>query len=196
VGVENISSVNNITNATNLSVRGSPPINDLTDDVPDIVVNNQVEMVEEEGLPAENLPRTQVELNALMRERSGYNLRRERKYGHLHGRWREREDSARMYRISVREALNRFPGSAIQVMKKELLQLHEKPTWHAVHYSSLSYKLPQIRSHMFIKEKFLSTGEFEKLKARLVAGGNTRDRSTYDEGYFTARLYLSAVFTW
>jgi hypothetical protein len=39
---------------------------------------------------------------------------------------------------------------------------------------------------MFIKEKFPSTGEFEKLKARLVAGGNTQDRSTYDEGDFTA----------
>jgi hypothetical protein len=53
---------------------------------------------------------------------SGYNLRRDRKYEHLHGRWREREDigdSARLYRISVREAPNRFPGSAIQVMKKE-----------------------------------------------------------------------------
>jgi hypothetical protein len=75
----------------------------------------------------------------------------------------------------VREALNRFPGSAIQVMKKELLQLHEKPTWNAVHYSSLSYKQRKklIRSHMFIEEKFLSSGEFEKLKARLVAGGNT-----------------------
>jgi hypothetical protein len=57
-----------------------------------------------------------------MREQSGYNLRRDRKYGHLHGRWREREgsgDSARLHRISVREALNSFPGSAMQVMKKE-----------------------------------------------------------------------------
>jgi hypothetical protein len=127
----------NITNATNLSVRGSLPINDLTDDMHDIVADNQVEIVEEEGAPVEDLPRTQVELNALMRERSGYNLRRDRKYGHLHGRWRKREDSvdsARLYRISVRKALNRFPGIAIQVMRKELLQLHEKPTWHAVDY--------------------------------------------------------------
>jgi hypothetical protein len=97
-----------------------------------------------------------------MRERSGYNLRRNRKYGHLHGRWRDREDSghsARLYRISAREALYRFPGSAIKVMLKELLQLHEKPTWHVVHYSSLSYKQRRklIRSHMFIKEKFIPT---------------------------------------
>jgi hypothetical protein len=172
VGVENISSVNNITNATNLSVSGSLHINNLTDDMHDIVADNQVEMVKEES-------RTQAELSALIRGRSGYNLRRDRRYGHLHGRWREREDSgdsARLCRISTREALNRFPGSAIQVMKKELLQLLEKPTWHAVHYSSLSYKQWRklIRSHMFIEEKFLCTGEFEVLKVRLVAGGKIR----------------------
>jgi hypothetical protein len=77
--VENISSLDNITNATNLSVRRSLPI--------------KVEMVKEEGVPVEDLPRTQAELNAIMRERSGYNLHCDRKYGHLHSRWREREDS-------------------------------------------------------------------------------------------------------
>jgi len=38
-----------------------------------------------------------------------------------------------------------------------------------------------IRSSMFLKEKFLSTGEFQKLKARLVAGGHMQDRSVYTE---------------
>jgi hypothetical protein len=58
VRVENNSSVNNITNATNLSVSRSLPINDLTDDMHDIVADNQVEMVEEEGVSVEDLPRT------------------------------------------------------------------------------------------------------------------------------------------
>jgi hypothetical protein len=49
VEVENISSVNNITNATNLSVSGSLPIIDLTDDMHNIVVDNQAEMVK--GVP-------------------------------------------------------------------------------------------------------------------------------------------------
>jgi hypothetical protein len=51
VGVENISSDNNIIIATNLSVIGSLPINDLTDDMHDIVADKQVEMIEEKGIP-------------------------------------------------------------------------------------------------------------------------------------------------
>jgi hypothetical protein len=34
---------------------------------------------------------------------------------------------------------------------------------------------------MFLKEKYLSTGEFDVLKARFVAGGNLQDRSMYSE---------------
>ena len=34
---------------------------------------------------------------------------------------------------------------------------------------------------MFIKVKFDAGGSFEKLKARLVAGGNQQDKSLYDD---------------
>lgn len=34
---------------------------------------------------------------------------------------------------------------------------------------------------MFLKDKYLSHGEFEKFKARLVAGGHMQDRSLYDD---------------
>ena len=34
---------------------------------------------------------------------------------------------------------------------------------------------------MFLKEKFLSTGMFDKLKARLVAGGNMQDKALYED---------------
>ena len=34
---------------------------------------------------------------------------------------------------------------------------------------------------MFLKEKYLPTGAFEKLKARLVAGGNQQDKDLYDD---------------
>jgi hypothetical protein len=33
---------------------------------------------------------------------------------------------------------------------------------------------------MFLKEKYLASGEFDKLKARLVAGGNQQDKDMYD----------------
>ena len=39
---------------------------------------------------------------------------------------------------------------------------------------------PPIRSHMFIKEKFDAGGKFEKVRARLVAGGDQQPRTVYD----------------
>jgi hypothetical protein len=33
----------------------------------------------------------------------------------------------------------------------------------------------------FLEEKFLPTGEFKKLKARLVAGGNQKDKELYED---------------
>ena len=47
---------------------------------------------------------------------------------------------------------------------------------------------------MFLKEKFLATGEFEKLKARLVAGGNQQDKNLYDD-LSAPTVSSSAVFT-
>jgi hypothetical protein len=51
-----------------------------------------------------------------------------------------------------------------------------------------------IRSSMFLKEKFLATGEFEKLKARLVAGGDQQDKNLYDD-LSAPTVSTSAVFT-
>ena len=44
---------------------------------------------------------------------------------------------------------------------------------------NLKQKKAIIRSSLFLKEKYLPTGEFEKLKARLVALGNMQDLSLY-----------------
>lgn len=51
-----------------------------------------------------------------------------------------------------------------------------------------------IRSSMFIKEKYLPTGEFEKLKARLVAGGDMQDMTLYDH-LSSPTVATSTVFT-
>ena len=47
---------------------------------------------------------------------------------------------------------------------------------------------------MFLKEKFLASGEFEKLKARLVAAGNQQDRDLYDDPS-APTVATSSVFT-
>ena len=64
-----------------------------------------------------------------------------------------------------------------------------------VHKRDLSHKQLKavIRSSMFLKEKFLSTGEFEKLKARFVAGGHMQDSSMY-EYLSSPTVATSAIF--
>ena len=51
-----------------------------------------------------------------------------------------------------------------------------------------------IRSQMFLKEKFLPSGVFEKLKARLVAGGDQQDKNLYED-LSSPTVSTSAVLT-
>jgi len=68
-------------------------------------------------------------------------------------------------------------------MLEELKQMLDKGVWEPVAVASLTYEQRKsiIRSSIFLKEKFTSTGVFDKRKARLVAGGNMQDRSLYDD---------------
>ena len=58
----------------------------------------------------------------------------------------------------------------------------DKSVFHPVNIKDLSLEEKKniIRSSMFVKEKFLSNGDFDKLKARLVGGGDQQNRSDYD----------------
>ncbi len=38
-----------------------------------------------------------------------------------------------------------------------------------------------IRCLIFLKEKFTASGEYDKLKARLVAGGDHQDKKLYED---------------
>ena len=85
--------------------------------------------------------------------------------------------------ISVKEALKSRSAEAERVIQKESSQMRDKKVWTPVHISALmsTEKCGIIRSQIIRKEKFLPTGEFEKLKARLVAGGNQHDKGLYDD---------------
>ena len=76
--------------------------------------------------------------------------------------------------ITVKEALRSRGAEAERVILKELSQMIDKKVWTPVHMSVLTNteKHGIIRSQMFLKEKYLPNVEFEKLKVRLVAGGN------------------------
>ena len=98
--------------------------------------------------------------------------------------------------ISVKEALRSRGAEAERVILKELSQMIDKKVWTPVRIGVLSgtEKRGIIRSQMFLKEKYLPTGVFEKLKARLVAGGNQQDKDLYDD-LSSPTVSTSAVMT-
>jgi hypothetical protein len=80
-----------------------------------------------------------------------------------------------IFNISVKKALKTMPEVAINSIYKEILQMSKKKVFHGVK-PSFKHDKRVIKSFMFLKEKFTSDGKFDKLKARLVAGGHMQDR--------------------
>jgi len=98
---------------------------------------------------------------------------------HLRKDWRDVEYA---FHMSVRAAMRDRPDEARPVIKKELQQMVDKKVWHGVHMRDIPKKERKaiLRSSMFLKDKFLASGAFEKYKARQVAGGDQQDRSLYE----------------
>ena len=92
-------------------------------------------------------------------------------------------DKYSAFTISVKAALRERRDEATPVIMAELKQMLDKKVWHGVHTSSLtpSQRSAIIRSSMFLKDKYLASGAFERFKARLVAGGNQQDKGLYDD---------------
>jgi len=69
----------------------------------------------------------------------------------------------------------------IEAVKKELQQMLDKGVWEPVHSKDIDKNSKVIPSKLFLKEKYNPEGQFEKLKARLVAGGYRQNRALYTE---------------
>jgi hypothetical protein len=97
--------------------------------------------------------------------------------------------------VSIKKSLEIYGDVAITECKRELQQMLDKKVWHGVKLSNLNHKQRRkiIRSKMFMKEKFLPSGEFDKLKARIVSGGDQQDRSFYGD-VSSPTVALSSVF--
>ena len=107
------------------------------------------------------------------------------------GRWdlsmeqRERIKAAKKksygLHVSLKKARKIYNRRADEAAIKELSQLHRKKVWEIITSLPLSRSARRkiIRSSIFLKEKFTASGAFDKLKARLVAGGHQQDRSVY-----------------
>ena len=65
----------------------------------------------------------------------------------------------------------------------ELKRMLDKHIWHGVHARDLTKEQRKaiIISSMFPKGKYLASGAFERFKARLVGGGNQRDKRLYQD---------------
>ena len=85
--------------------------------------------------------------------------------------------------IAVKEALRTRSVEAETVIMKELAQMITKKVWTPVDTRKLTAdeRLSVISSSMFVKQKFHPNGEHDKLKARLVAGGDQQNEDLYDD---------------
>lgn len=83
---------------------------------------------------------------------------------------------------NIKKAIEEHGEEGKASIRAELEQMHIKRVWTYVDPRSLSpdQKKRIIRSMIFLKAKFDSAGAFEKLKARLVAGGNMQDETLYN----------------
>lgn len=88
----------------------------------------------------------------------------------------------RAYRMSLNKALKLQKTSTREAVMKELEQILNKKVWTYINWGELSKTQTKkvIRSLMFLKEKVDAAGQFVKMKARLVAGGDGQDKTIYD----------------
>ena len=106
------------------------------------------------------------------------------------------QDSLYAFKISVRKAMKERPNDAEPVIIKEMKQMLEKKVWHGKHMADLTAteRSAVIRSSMFLKDKYLASGAFDKFKARLVGGGDGQDKSLY-ENLSSSTAATTSVFT-
>ena len=100
--------------------------------------------------------------------------------------------------MSLKKSLSKWPKAAVVALLNEIGGLHDKESWHPVRRRDISKKagIKIIRSSLFFKEKFLPSGAFDKLKARLVADGSMQERALYtDDQTSSPTAALQSVFT-
>jgi hypothetical protein len=121
---------------------------------------------------------------------STYNLRNNRAYGHLDGDWRHRGQNFKDLEhrdyglhITMNKASKTYGDRAQVALDNEVHNMETYKAFEPTHYHSLTalQRKKLLRTSSFVKEKFLSTGEFDKLRARLVMGGHEQDRSLYPD---------------
>lgn len=95
-------------------------------------------------------------------------------------------------KMTINQARRKLGKEAVKSVVMEVLQLHDTGTFEGVKLSNRQFK-KIISSSMFLKDKYTAQGAFEKLKARLVAGGHMQDKSVYNNNT-SPTVSTTAVF--
>ena len=76
--------------------------------------------------------------------------------------------------MTLEQGKQKFGNLAITAADSEIMQLHNKPTWVGIRPSEarLIPKDQVIKGKLFLKDKYLADGKFDKLKARYVTRGD------------------------
>ena len=122
--------------------------------------------------------------------RERYNLRPNRAQA---GRW-----SGRSYglHLTIKQGVDKLGAAATKAIIKELSQMLDRNVFHPVSLKDLTIEQKKgiISCSMFLKEKYRADGSFEKVKARLVAGGHQQDRTVYGDKVSSPTVAISSVF--
>ena len=83
--------------------------------------------------------------------------------------------------LSIKGAIKTHGNVAVKALFTECSSLLGKSTFHPISKKTLSEAELKavIRSSCFVKEKTTPEGIVDKVKARVVAGGNQQDKSIY-----------------
>ena len=86
--------------------------------------------------------------------------------------------------MTVQQGIDKLGHEALVSVAKELLQIHDKGVIDPQDFNKMTPEQVKliITSKTFLKDKYTAQGLFDKLKARLVAGGHLQDRDIYDNG--------------
>ncbi|CAM6031727.1 unnamed protein product [Sphagnum compactum] len=87
------------------------------------------------------------------------------------------------YRVSVSQSLREHPDHTVEAIKNVIEYIIKYEVMIPEKYETMPHDLRRhaVPAHMFLKEKYLPNGAFDKLKARLVAGGNWQAEGTYGD---------------
>jgi hypothetical protein len=97
--------------------------------------------------------------------------------------------------MTIKQGIKLLGYEAIKSVVKEMIQIVDRGTFNPINTDELSEDQLKmvITSKIFLKDKYTAQGVFDKIKARLVAGGHLQDRSIYDNGA-SPTVSTSSVF--